>query len=130
MTEPPLVAGETLIADQSEILRRQIHPDFLKDGLISRQAFDTRNKQVSVTRDAIVTAEQAYFDYPNQTIGSCVVTVADVVNCGLRTVDDSGVEGVPEGHAYIDMRGCSNRKARDMAMALQDIANRNGITNP
>lgn len=132
MSWPALVAGEALIADPAEQLRRQIHPRFFRDdGTITSEVFKTGNMVVSTTRDAVLTARVAHSHYRNATIGSCFVAVSEVEGCGLRAIDDAAVAGVPVGHAYIDLRICSSRGEIDKkAKQLKKFAMDNGIWLP
>ena len=131
MSWPPLAAGEAQITDPAEQLRRQIHPNWARDdGTITSEAFKPRNKMASTTRDFVLSPEEAHSRYPNPTIGSCFVTVSEIEGCGLRAVDDSVVAGVPNGHAYIDLRICGRREMDRKAKQLKRLAMDNGIWHP
>ena len=84
----------------------------------------------STTRDFVLSPEEAHSRYPNPTIGSCFVTVSEIEGCGLRAVDDSVVAGVPNGHAYIDLRICGRREMDRKAKQLKRLAMDNGIWHP
>lgn len=130
MSWPPLVAGEVQIDEPSETLRRQINPKLLRNGVIGSDTFKPRDGKASTTMDSVLTAQQAHDAYPNDTAGSCSVTVEQVDDLGLRAIDDSAVPGVPHGHAYVDQRSLG-RSARDgMAKKLKRLAMGNGIWRP
>lgn len=130
MSWPLLVADEVWIDEPSETLRRQINPKQLRNGVIGSDTFKPKDGKASTTMDSVLTAQQAHDAYPNHTVGSCAVTVEQVDECGLRAIDDSGLPGVPRGHAYIDLRGLG-RSARDsMAKKLKHLAMSNGIWKP
>lgn len=130
MSWPPLVADEVLIDEPSETLRRQVNPRLLRNGVIGSDTFKPKDGKASVTMDSVLTPQQAHDTYPNQTIGSCVLTVEQVDNIGLRAIDDSALPDVPRGQAYIDLRRLG-RSARDsMAKKLKRLAMNNGIWRP
>ena len=130
MTWPPLVADEVQITSPSEKLRRQINSKLLRDGTIGSDTFKPKDAKASTSMDSVLTPQQAHDGYPNDTAGSCFLTVEEVDNCGLRAIDDSILPDVPYGHAYIDLRGLG-RSARDnIAKKLKRIATSNGIWRP
>ncbi|MCY3862492.1 MAG: hypothetical protein OXG67_11090 [bacterium] len=131
MSWPALAAEEAPITDSAERLRRQIHPNFFSDdGMITSEVFKPRNKMVSTTRDLIISPEDAYERHLKPTIGSCFVTIAEVEDCELRAIDDSSVDGVPDGHAYIDLRICGRSEMDRKAKKLKRLAMENGIWRP
>lgn len=130
MSWPSLVACEVQITEPSETLRRQIHPKWLRNGVIGSDAFKPSDGMASTTMDSVLTAQQAHDAYTNKTVGSCALTVDEIDNSGSRAIDDSACTGVVHGHAYIDLRGLG-RSARDnIAKKLKRIAMRNGIWRP
>lgn len=131
MSWPALLAGEFQISDENESLRRQIHPRWERtDGTIKSEAFKPRNKMASTTRDSALSPEQAHSRYRNPTIGSCVISVLDIDGCGLRAIDDSAIDEVPDAHAYIDLRNCGSSAIDKRAKHLKRIAMANGIWRP
>ena len=131
MSWPELEAGEAEITDSSERLRRQIHPRWFRtDGSIKSEAFKPGNKVASTTRDSLLSPEEAHSRYLNPTVGSCFVTVAEIEDCELRAIDDSEVDEVPYGHAYIDLRICGRSEMDRKAKQLKKFAMENGIWLP
>ena len=130
MTWPPLVAGEVRITDRAESLRRQIHPNWLRNGVIGSDAFKPSDGRVSTTMDSVLSPLQAHERFPGPTVGSCALTVAEVDDCELRAVNDSACAGIQFGHAYIDLRA-HGRSARDrIAKRLKQLTTANGIWLP
>ena len=131
MSRPPLVAGEDQITDPDETLRRQIHPNWEKTpGVIGSDTFKPGDGRASTTMDSVLSPQQAHDRYENPTVGSCAVTVREVDRCGTRAVDDSDVDGVPNGHAYIDLRGLGVSARDRIAKRLKRVAMGNGIWRP
>ena len=128
----PLEPHEAEIHEPSELLRRQINPNHLKpDQTLCSLVFrPSRGKpaKISTFRHSLVTAEEArekHEEAGNRTIGHCSVSVEQVQQAGLRTVDDSAIPDVPYGHAYIDMqhldtKGDQKRAADKLVIAARD----------
>jgi hypothetical protein len=135
MSEPqfvPLQPGEVVLSEPQEVLWRQVHPDFVHEGSITSQAFRPFPKdagELSVTRSSILTAEDAFRQYAEESgyrsDGSYPIRVDDVDQTGLRGVDDSGrasTNPVPLGHGFVDFRHLSDSQTRKAAAKLRDAA--------
>jgi hypothetical protein len=120
-----------------EILFRQIHPNFLQEGVISSATFlPTANDQgeLSVDRSSVTTAAASF----NLYVGNGRASVAV---CGL-TVGEFGKEGLPchpdplgatetlkanPAHAYADFNGVGTNQRKKMAQRLRTVAAGRGI---
>ena len=121
---PELGALERLLEEGDDLLRRQIHPNFYDRATrsLARHLFKMGGEQISVTQDRVLNAPEAHRRYVangNDSVGSCVVSVKDVIDGGARAVDDSSTANAPYGHAYIDARGFSGKDRADLAEALR-----------
>lgn len=131
---PPLATCEAEIVSLDEVLRRQIHPDHIRQSEITMAVFKVGNEMVSTYRESVVTPDEAHRIHTEKfglkTIGSCAVSVGDVKDADLRAIDDSACPNRHESHAYIDMRGLG-RKAKDKAAKkLKRAALQNPIWYP
>jgi len=126
----PLSHDEVLLEDDDEVLFRQIRFGYLDaGGALDSRVFTPKPEdkgQLSVHRASKVTAEEAADQYAGDhdepSIGFAKVTVRDVHWVGLRVIDDSDVERVPKGHAYIDFRSLNKSQAKKRAQQLRTIA--------
>ena len=123
-----------------EILFRQIHPNFLQEGVISSATFlPTVNDQgkLSVDRSSVTTADASFNLYTGNGLASVAV-------CGL-TVGEFGKEGLPchpdpleatetlkanPAHAYADFDGVGTNQRKKMAQRLRTVAAGRGILHP
>ena len=131
---PPLAAGEIEMVNPDDMLRRQIHPEHIRQSEITTAVFKAGDGMVSTCRESVVTPAEAQRihteEFGLETVGSCVVNVGDVRDAELRAIDDSALPDVHPSHAYIDMRGLG-RKAKDKAAKkLKTAALRNPIWYP
>lgn len=129
MPDVPMVAElrecEMLVDDGAELQWRQVHPNFLKNGVVSQEAFvGTPNDrdQVSTVRSTRRSAGEAHEHYVEvlglSSAGTWATSVDDVVATACRVVDDEVCEDVEvPGHSYIDFRGLS--KAAKKAARLE-----------
>lgn len=150
---PSLKEGESELTESGELIWRQVHPHRLHDGVVSSEAFEpgrSDDKQLSSTRQAKTTAEQAYKHHAEvaklKTAGSTAVTVSEVRSqkpiidgdpdvASLRVVDDSETSSedapLPPGHVYIDYRPLGSKRITKKAKQLAFFANkRGGIVSP
>ncbi|MFV0633993.1 hypothetical protein [Demequina sp.] len=145
---PALVEGEFEVDNVDERLWRQVHPDWVQDGVISSSAFKPKRndgKQLSCSRESIVSAAEATRHYGDvlgfRTAGSAAVSVGDVhtpdnpvgptATVSARVVDDSergATEGdLPPGHAYVDLRPFGSSAIERKAKQLAFFAAKNGL---
>ena len=131
MALPVLEPGEQEILDQEEKCYRNVHPDFIVDGKITKQAFHCTPsdcKRLSTARSSVVSPKEHYEDFRSfhhRTAGVCAVIQKDIYDNQLRWVDDSCNLGdsAPRGHAFIDFRACeSERELRKKAKVLSRCA--------
>ncbi|PNH79229.1 hypothetical protein CXZ05_20765 [Arthrobacter sp. AFG20] len=92
---------------------RQVHPSYFDGNEITEMAFypGSSSRQCSCSRSTLQTAQGAYDHHTGKlelkSVGTCAVSVQEVVDAGSRAVDDSAVQThVPPtpGHTYIDFR--------------------------
>ena len=133
---PVLTESELLLEEQLEVLRRQVHPNFVHNGTISSQAFrptpgDTG--QLSVRRESL-SAEDAFKDhcdtYGLKSAGTWGVSVGEVIEAGVRTIDDSARTDAPKAHAYIDFRSLTASETQKVSKILKSRAHRRGRLYP
>ena len=123
---------------REEKLYRQVHPLQLQaDGQPFSATFmpNSSDDDLMSTRREQVTAKRAYDEYVAmkddkgqnlKSSGSWVLTVGDVLNNGLVALDDSGLDGQPDGHASVDFRGLGSKDARRAGKALRNAAFKRG----
>lgn len=100
------------LTDQAELLFRQVHPTWLKDGQPSSQAFKPTPKdesKLSTARGAMTTAENAFLHHTNtlslQTAGTWAVSVDEIEAepVSLEAYGDPVTEPAPDpAHAFIE----------------------------
>ena len=132
---------EILLTDGTEILLRQIHPNFVRDGRPSSQAFRPTAKdenQLSVAREALTSAEQAFAHYTDnlklKSCGTWGVSVAECHTQSLRTFGQPlscppSVVADP-AHAIIDFRDHSKSKIEAKGSLLARAALARGRLYP
>jgi hypothetical protein len=118
---------EERLLDKAESVFRQIYPypAWYDDGRPSWRVFypsDRDNGQISVSREAILTAWGAYRQWTasgRATAGTLAVSVTTIDDMGSRAVDDFECgPDMPLGHAYIDVWSFSKNDRKIRAMAL------------
>jgi hypothetical protein len=130
--------GELAI-DTGELLFRQVHPSFLRDGRIGSQAFrPTRkdNKQLSVAQSS-KTSPEAAFELHTEcnklpSAGTWAVTVGECLDLGLPVRPDEIKEPpCPDpAHVVIDFSALSNSKIEAHGTRLARHANERGRLHP
>jgi hypothetical protein len=90
-----MAADSNLLADEDELLFRQVHPSFVRDGRPSSQAFRPTSKdegKLSVARGALTTAAAAFQHYTERlglpSAGTWGVTVGECRGQGLPALAD------------------------------------------
>jgi hypothetical protein len=140
----PLREGEfELDPADGELIWRQVHPNFIVNGEVTRQAFGPSSGdagQMSVDRSSIVTAEEAHQFFTavakRQSAGSWAVSTTEVQESGSRTVSDversrlSDAPPMSPGHAYIDFRSLDRSGQRIASSALLLAAIERGRQHP
>jgi hypothetical protein len=131
---PGLVEGEVEIEDRNESLWRQVNSAWVDGDTVAKLAFLPSEKdqlKLSVCRSSKVSAREAYEEYTRDlgltSVGVLALTTADVITCGLRTIDDKNSidppDPCPSGHSYIDFRRIATNSAmKRAAAALRDAA--------
>lgn len=127
--------GEMVLEDKVEVLWRQVHPNFLQDGVISSLAFRPFPRDagmLSVRRESYG-ADRAYRDHVhvgNVSAGTWGISVGEVLETGARAVDDSALPERPEAHAYVDYRYLSRKQTEAAAKRLRAVAMVRGRAYP
>lgn len=123
--------GIEALSDTNELLFRQVHPSFVRDGRPTGQAFRPTKKddgRLSVARSSLTTAEQAFhlhtvsLSLPSD--GTWAVSVSECGQHELKAYPDP-VKSPPEqvadpAHAFIDFRGLSNSRIESKATQLRN----------
>jgi len=113
------------------VLFRQVHPDFMKDGKISSQAFFPFPKdkgKLSVYDGRLITPFQSFVHYTQKqglnSIGVWGVSNTEVIETGMVHEPDP----LPDSpaHALIDFGNASDKEYRKMAKKLKILAETRG----
>lgn len=130
------------LSDDDEILFRQIHPDFLIDGVPASNRFKPSNKDegmMSVDRGALTTAAESHSLYVNQGLKSAAVfglAVGELGDEGIDVYDDPISKDSSEGilanpaHALADYNSCSEAKWKVISKRLKRAAIARGKLHP
>ena len=128
LTWPALSVGERRISKSNEGLYRQIHPRWIRDGQITTQAFKPTSKdngKLSIRLASHMSSEEAYGRHTAMGLassGTFEVTVGEVEEAGLRSINDSEAEHSPFGHGYIDTRASARSLIAKAAKHLKECA--------
>ncbi len=127
--------------DQEELLFRQVHPTFIRDGRPSGQSFRPMPKdegKLSVARGAITGAEAAYDLHTKglgfASAGTWAVTAEECAGQSLPVLADP-LTAPPEpianpAHAVVDFTGVSKSQAEAKASRLARLASERGKLHP
>jgi hypothetical protein len=135
------MSGAAPPVDEDEILYRQVHPTFVRDGRPSSQAFRPTPKdqgKLSVARGSLTTASAAYEHHTVslglRSGGTWGLMVAECAAQALPVLPDpltSPPEKVPDpAHAVVDFSGLSNSKVEAKGMLLARGAASRGRLHP
>jgi hypothetical protein len=132
-------AGDATLTHPDELLFRQVHPSFIRDGRVSSQAFRPTpkdQKMLSVARASKTTA-QAAFELHTQcnklaSAGTWAVTVGECQALSLPVRHDEVTEGdCPDpAHSVVDFTALSNSKTEAQGARLARHANDRGRLYP
>jgi hypothetical protein len=129
------VSEATRLSEPTELLHRQVHPQFIRDGRVSSQAFklNTQDKGLlSVTRDSKCSAQEAHRRYTARGRSSCgvwSVTVAECNSAGLQAYDDPLEDD--DAHAVVDFNVLPSKGQLEKAAArLTEHARQRGRQYP
>lgn len=134
--------GLAVLSNEAEVLLRQVHPlQYLVDGKLSSVAFypSEDDEGVMSTRREEIGAERACLDWlkDHESAGTWGVSVGEFAAHTIEAVDDSSLEGQPEGHASADYthmeerdRRKKGRKIRDHAWARGPLYRNPAVTTP
>jgi hypothetical protein len=129
------------LADADELLLRQVHPAWVRDGRPSGQAFRPTakdNGRLSVARGALTTAQAAYEHYTTclgfQSAGTWAVTVGECRRLSLPTEADP-IPAAPDqpadpAHAVIQFSGLPKAQVEAKGAKLARFANERGRLYP
>lgn len=125
------------LKDPEEQLFRQVHPNFVRDGRPSGQAFRPTKKdesKLSVSRSALTTAKAAFELYTQKlelaSFGVWAISVGECGAEGLAVLSDP-LESPPSkvadpSHAVVDFSGISNSQADARGLRLRRRATERG----
>jgi hypothetical protein len=121
------------LTDVDELLLRQVHPSWMRDGRPSSQAWRPTKKdegRLSVARGSL-TSPQAAFEHHTQqkklaSVGTWAATVGECQTESLPTYPDpddaTPTVAADPAHAVVDFRGCSNSQVEAKAVRLSRCA--------
>ncbi len=126
-TWPALPAGELELTDVDEVLWRQLtkviwDEDLRQPGLMACGPQASDRRKPSFSQGSVVTAQAARDWHQNNAASSSYavwsITVGDVIQAGLRAIDDSAAPLGPDekrapGHAYADYQGLAKGEMKD-----------------
>lgn len=118
----------TLQAD--ELLLRQVHPSFVREGRVTSQAFKPTPKdrdQLSVDLGALVTPTESFTRFTaagHRSLGIHGVTIGECRDQVLPVYRDPLPDN--DAHAYIDFQGLSMSQREKRSKKLRDIAEARG----
>jgi len=120
------------LAEDDELLFRQVHPSFVRDGRVGSQAFRPTpkdQKMLSVARGSKTTPEAAYELHTRcknfGSAGTWAVSVGECRALALPSREDPILEGpCPDpAHALVDFSALSNSKIEAQGVRLARHAN-------
>jgi len=129
------------LSDSDELLFRQVHPTFVRDGRVGSQAFRPTAKDegcLSVARGALTTPRQAYHHHTGtvglDSAGTWAVSVGECGTLSLVAFEDpiaaSAEAPADPAHAFIDFRELSRSHAEARGMKLARLATSRGRLFP
>jgi hypothetical protein len=129
------------LSDDDELLLRQVHPSFVRDGRPSSQAFRPTNKdagKLSVARGSLTTPAAAFELYRMglelPSAGTWAVSVGECREQGLNVLPDpliSPPEKVPDpAHALVDFAAHSKNQVEAKGARLARKASERGRLHP
>ena len=121
-----MTTAAPLLTDPGEFLYRQVHPDWVRDGRPSSQAFRPTKKdaeKLSVARSSLTTAKEAFLLYTAgrqlKSGGTWAVTVEECGELGLKCFGDplySPPEPVADpAHCYVDFSSLLSNGKRELS---------------
>ena len=127
------------LTDETELLFRQVHPAFLRDGRVGSQAFRPTpkdKKMLSVARSSLTTADAAFNLHVEclklSSAGTWSVSAAECLALALPIQPDPLAEmPCPDpAHALVDFSALSNSKIEAQGARLARQANDRGRLHP
>jgi hypothetical protein len=134
----PLRNCEEAVEDSDELQWREVHPQWVANGVVARDAFvgvPASRAEVSTVRSSRRTAEQAHLYYVKdlglKSAGTWAVAVAEVVKVSARVVDDAACDNVDTpGHSFIDLRNLTKPQQKAARVDLATRATSRGRQCP
>ncbi len=128
------------LTDPEELLFRQVHPSWVKDGQLTSQAFKPTPKddsRLSVSRSALTTPGQAFAHHTGRlglaAVGTWAVTVTEVEADPVQLVaySDPVLGPIPDpAHAFIEFPAEPRKLIETKAKLLLAAARRRGRLHP
>lgn len=136
-----MTSAAQYLSDEEELLYRQVHPSFIRDGRPTRQAFRPTPKdesRLSVARGSLTTPQEAHEHYTGArglaSVGTWALSVGEVESEGLRAFPDpltAPPESVPDpAHAVVDFSSISKSQAEAKGAKLRNWAVARGRLHP
>lgn len=136
--EPAVVE---LLSDGEELLFRQVHPSFVRDGRPSSQAFPPTPKdegKLSVARGSLTTPASAYELHTGglglASAGTWAITIGECRGQGLEVAADPTTappaKAADPAHALVDFTPYSNNQREAKATRLARLATERGCLHP
>jgi len=118
--------------DATELLHRQVHPNHVNEGRLTRIAFAPNSSdagELSVDRGLLITTEDSYEAYVARSLlsaGTWSVSVAEVNRASLHAFEDPQPES--PAHAIIDFGQFEKLRWKQASKMLADFAEKRGST--
>lgn len=134
MTDGELRDCEYELDDADELLWRQVHPRFVRDGVVAAEGFvgpKPGTSEISVVRSSVRSSDLAR-TYHTETLGldsagTWAVSVSEVLDGQGRSIDDANCPDVDTpGHAYVDLRLLSKNERKQARVVLAAAATNRG----
>lgn len=134
MTDGELRDCEQEITEAGELLWRQVHPRFVRDGVVIAEGFvgpQPGTSEISVVRSSVRSSVQARAHHTERlgldSAGTWAVSVGEVVEAQGRSIDDAECPEVETpGHAYVDLRLLSRNERKRARVVLATAATNRG----
>lgn len=125
---------ESVVEEGAELQWRQVHPTFLKNGVVSQEAFvgtPQDRDQASTVRSSKRTADEAYAHHTGalqlSSAGTWAASVDEITQVGCRVIDDADCDDVDvPGHSYIDFAGLTKAAKKAARFELARLAQLRG----
>lgn len=126
----PCTPGSNRLTQPDEMLYRQVHPQWVRDGELKPPAFTPGSGDdglLSVSRSSLIGAEASWQRHTQiKGLSSAGVWGVTVTEAERPCLADPTVEPPDDAHAVIDFRGLSRGQREAVAKRLKTAAQRRG----